>query len=125
MFWSCLRKEIVLHKTVCLQLSYKVENFLSLWLIICDTISIHDLWDLGSMGSKRNRSKYGICEGFPGDASGKAPLANAGDIKDTGEILLAWVESMEEGLVTHSSILAWRIPLTEQLIGYSPYGCKE
>ena len=42
MFWSCLRKEIVLPNTVCIQLSYKVENFLGLWLIICDTISIHE-----------------------------------------------------------------------------------
>ena len=42
MFWSCLRKGIVLHNTVCIQLSYKVENFLRLWLIICDTISMHE-----------------------------------------------------------------------------------
>ena len=73
----------------------------------------HYLWDLGSMGSKRNRSKYGACEGFPGDASGKAPPANAGDIKDTGEIPLGWVDPTEEGLATYSSILAWRIPWTE------------
>ena len=25
---------------------------------------------------------------------------------------------------THSSILAWRIPWTEDLLGYSPWGCK-
>ena len=27
--------------------------------------------------------------------------------------------------VTHSSILAWEIPLTENVAGYSPWGCKE
>ena len=26
---------------------------------------------------------------------------------------------------THSSILAWRIPLTDSLAGYSPWGCKD
>ena len=33
-------------------------------------------------------------------------------------------EPLEEGMATHSSILAWRIPWTE-LVGYSPRGCKE
>ena len=30
-----------------------------------------------------------------------------------------------EGMATHSSILAWRIPLTGSLVGYSPRGRKE
>ena len=28
-------------------------------------------------------------------------------------------------MATHSSILAWRIPRTEEPVGYSPYGLKE
>ena len=28
-------------------------------------------------------------------------------------------------MATHSSILAWKIPWTEELAGYSPYGRKE
>ena len=32
---------------------------------------------------------------------------------------------MEKEMATHSSILAWRIPWTESLAGYSPQGCKE
>ena len=32
---------------------------------------------------------------------------------------------LEEGMATHSSILAWRIPRTEEPGGYSPWGCKE
>ena len=31
---------------------------------------------------------------------------------------LGWVDSLEEGVTTHSSILAWRIPWTEEP-GYS------
>ena len=40
------------------------------------------------------------------------------------------VEPLEEGMATHSSILAWRILDTEfhgqrRLVGYRPQGCKE
>ena len=34
-------------------------------------------------------------------------------------------EDLEEGMATHSSVLAWRIPWTEEPGGYSPWGCKE
>ena len=42
-----------------------------------------------------------------------------------------WVQSLsqadplEEEMATHSSILAWRIPWTEEPVGYSPNGHKE
>ena len=40
---------------------------------------------------------------------------------------LAWEDSLEEGMATHSSILAWRIPWTEdpgglQFIGLQKVG---
>ena len=39
---------------------------------------------------------------------------------------LSWEGSLERGMVTHCSILAWRIPWTERsLVGYSPWGPKE
>ena len=38
---------------------------------------------------------------------------------------LDWEDPPEKGMATHSSILAWRIPWTEGLGGYSPRGCKE
>ena len=31
-------------------------------------------------------------------------------------------DPLEEGVATHSSILAWRIPWTEEPGGYSPWG---
>ena len=35
-------------------------------------------------------------------------------------------DPLEEGMETHSSILAWGIPRTEEPGGlYSPWGCKE
>ena len=36
-----------------------------------------------------------------------------------------WEESLEKGMATHSSILAWRIPWAEEPGGYSPRGCRE
>ena len=38
---------------------------------------------------------------------------NAVDIKDWGSIL-GWEDPLEEEMATHSSILAWRIPWTEE-----------
>ena len=38
---------------------------------------------------------------------------------------LGWEDSLEEELATHSSILAWKIPWTEEPGGYSPWGYKE
>ena len=38
---------------------------------------------------------------------------------------LGWEDPLEEGLATHSSILAWRIPWTRTLVGYSPYSHRE
>ena len=35
------------------------------------------------------------------------------------------IDPSEQGITTHTSILAWKIPCTEHLVGYSPWGCKE
>ena len=51
--------------------------------------------------------------GFPGGASGKNPPANAGDIRDVG-LIPELRRSLEEGMATHSSTLAWRIPQMEK-----------
>ena len=34
-------------------------------------------------------------------------------------------DPLEKGMATRSSILAWKIPWTESLAGYGPWGCKE
>ena len=38
---------------------------------------------------------------------------------------LGWEDALEEGMATHFSILAWRIPWTEESGSYSPWGRKE
>ena len=50
--------------------------------------------------------------------------ANAGDTRDTGSIP-GLERPLEESRAAHSSILAWRIPWTESLADYSPWGHKE
>ena len=43
----------------------------------------------------------------------KNPPVNAGDVRDMNSIPVLG-RSLEEGMATHSSILAWRIPWTEK-----------
>ena len=43
----------------------------------------------------------------------KNPPANAGDVRDMGSIL-GREDPLEEDMAPHSSILAWRIPWTEE-----------
>ena len=45
--------------------------------------------------------------GFPGVSHGKESTCNAGDLGSIPRLR----NSLEEGIVTHSSILAWRIPM--------------
>ena len=42
-------------------------------------------------------------KGFSGDSGGKESTCNAGH--------LGWEDPLEKGMTTHSSILAWRIPI--------------
>ena len=46
----------------------------------------------------------------------KNPPANAGDLRDMVQSL-GQEDPLEEGMATHSSILAWRIPWTEEIGG--------
>ena len=53
-----------------------------------------------------------LVEGFPGGSDGEESACNLGDL---GQFLgwedsLDWEDPLEEGMATHSSVLAWRIP---------------
>ena len=41
-------------------------------------------------------------------------VKNPPAMQETGVQSLGWGESLKKGLATHSSILAWRIPWTEE-----------
>ena len=51
-------------------------------------------------------------KGFPGGAVVKNPPAKAGGARDAG-LIPGWEDPLE-GTVTCSSVLAWRIPWTEE-----------
>ena len=51
--------------------------------------------------------------GFPGALVVKNLPAGAGDVRDMG-LILGWEGPLEEGMATHSGILAWRLPRTEE-----------
>ena len=54
----------------------------------------------------------------------KSLPANAGDLRN-----LIWSlgreDHLEEGIATHSRILVWKIPWTEETGGYGPWGHEE
>ena len=66
----------------------------------------HDLGLIPGFGSKR---------GFPGGSDGKNLLA----LQETA-IHLGGDNPLEKGMATHSSILSWRIPWTEEPGGLQP-----
>ena len=47
-------------------------------------------------------------------------VKNLPAMQETRVQSLGWEEPLEKGMATQSSILAWRIPWTED----SPWGCK-
>ena len=60
-----------------------------------------------------NAANETLRPGFPDGSVVKNLPANAGD---TGEVdsISGWEDSLEDKMATHSSILAWRIPSTEE-----------
>ena len=54
----------------------------------------------------------------------KNPPASAGDLEMRVRPL-GGEDPLEEGMVTHSSILAWRIPWTQEPGGHGPQSQKE
>ena len=52
-------------------------------------------------------------------------VKNLPEMQETWVWSLGWEDPLEEGVATHSSILAWRIPMEGSLVGCSPWGCKE
>jgi len=58
--------------------------------------------------------------GFPGGSDSKESACNAGDLGSTPGV----GRSLEKGMETHSSNLAWRIPWTEEAGGLQSMGSQ-
>ena len=75
-------------------------------------------WNLHPRGGEWGGSShtYIVFTRCPGGSDGKESACNAGD--------LGWEDTLEKGTATHSSILAWRIPWTEEPGGLQPMGLQ-
>ena len=62
--------------------------------------------------------------GFLSGSVIKNLLAKAGNVVDMG-LIPGQEDPLEEEMPTHSSILAWKIPWTEELGGLQSMGCEE
>ena len=58
--------------------------------------------------------------GFPGGSDSKESACNAGDLG----LIPSQEDPLEKGMVTHFSILAWRIPLTDEPGGLQSMGSQ-
>ena len=59
--------------------------------------------------------------GFHGGLDSEESVCHVGDVGSVP----GQEDPLEKGMATHSTILTWRIPRTEEPGGYSPWGCKE
>ena len=51
-------------------------------------------------------------------------VTNPPAMQETWVRSLGWEDSLEKEMATHSSVLAWRIPWTEDRGAWPPWGCK-
>ena len=56
---------------------------------------------------------------------GGSMVKNLPSVQETWIRSLDWEDPMEKGMKTHPGFLAWRIPWTRSLAGYSTWCCKE
>ena len=73
-------------------------------------------------------ASFGLCDILKHGASQvvlvvKNLPANAGDVRDVG-LIPGWEDPLEEEMATLSSILAWRIPWTEEPRGLQSMGSQ-
>ena len=78
----------------------EILPFTAMWMGL---ESIYAWWN----NRKTNTIWYHLYVGFPGGSDGKESTGNAGDLG----LIPGLERPLEEGMATHSSILAWRIPM--------------
>ena len=62
--------------------------------------------------------------GFPGGSDAKESACNVGDPESTPDPCVGKIP-LEEGMATHSSILVWKIPWTEESNGLQSMGSQK
>ena len=67
---------------------------------------------------------YLIVTNLVGASLGAQSVKNTPATQETWVQFLGWEDPLEEGMATHSSILAWRIPWAEESGGLQPIGSQ-
>ena len=87
----------------------------------------HGDWGLGRPWAQLSPSRTLLCLVptsvmlcHPGGSDGEESACNSGDLGS----ILGWEDPLEKGTATHSSILAWRIPWTEEPGRLQPIGSQ-
>ena len=84
------------------------------WALVSEKTSLCSGHSWGTHSFLELKIRYlSVSAGFPGDPVVENQPANAGDVRDVGSIPGS-EDPLEEGMATHSSILVWRIPWTEE-----------
>ena len=85
-----------------------------LWYSCLENPRERGAWWAAVYGVTQNRTRLKRLSsssiGFSGGSDGKESACNARDLVQS----LGWEDPLEEGMATHSGILAWRIPWTEE-----------
>ena len=79
--------------------------------------------NLGTRVLHARCTRVGNFKGFPGGSMVKNPPVMQAT-QETVVRSLGWEDPLEEGTATHSSILAWRIPGTEEPGGLQSMGSQ-
>ena len=72
------------------------------------------MWSMGTMGSLREFKASPVAQ----------MVKNLPPMQETQVRSLGWEDPLEEGMATCSSILAWRIPWTEEPAGLQSLGSQ-
>ena len=114
MFYFCLLSDScsTQYSTNILSINSRLETFIGSREIASDQNRALADKDFMFKGGIRLNNSYVISHlGFPGGASGKQPACQCRRHKETWVGSLGQEGPLEEGMATHSSILAWRIPV--------------
>ena len=67
-------------------------------------------------------TNYHKLDGLKGASPSDSEVQNPPEMQELLVQSLGWDHSLEEGMATHSSIIAWRIPWTEESGGLQSMG---
>ena len=80
---------------------------------------------LGAPYNQKSTSQFSLPLKLPQWIRSRESVCMAGDVQGTQFQSLGWEDPLEKEMATHSSILAWKIPWTEELGRLQPMGQQE